>query len=103
MNNDGSVVVGAAFPAGGHAVVWTRAFGAVDLNIVLPQMGVNLQGWVLTSATAVSGDGSQISGTGVGPGGAFAWTLTGAIGVPAPASGGLLLCVCGATCRRRRR
>jgi probable HAF family extracellular repeat protein len=80
VSDDGSVVVG---DAGGRAFLWTPSLGLVDLNTYLPSLGVDLTGWDLTLAKAVSGDGSVIVGTGYFNGSARAWRVT---GIPEPST-----------------
>src|SRR5207244_2329466 len=69
INADGSVIVGqSSVPGANHAIVWARglgsAAGVVDLNVYLPSVGVDLTGWTLTIANAVSADGYTIVGDG---------------------------------------
>lgn len=108
VSASGEAVVGSALDAtsgpGGFgrfaAVYWTRATGLVDLNTYLPSLGLDLGGYSLSTADAISSDGSIIVGTGFAPDGSFAtWMVS---GVPAP--GTIVMLGVGAlTASRRRR
>jgi len=107
INASGEVIVGQALDAdsgpGGFgrwaAVYWSRATGLVDLNTYLPSLGLDLGGYSLSSADAISADGSIIVGSGFAPDGSFAtWRVS---GVPAP--GSLALLGVGALMASRRR
>lgn len=66
---DGSVIVGGAASANGdEAFFWTEADGMVSLNDWLEDSGVDMDGWRLRTANAVSADGRTIVGVGVGSG-----------------------------------
>jgi uncharacterized membrane protein len=78
VNRDGSVIVGSASGDGGspaeEAMVWDEAHGLRSLRIVLTDdYGLNLSGWWLTQATAISADGSTIVGYGRSTTGEGAW------------------------------
>jgi uncharacterized membrane protein len=62
VSPDGRVVVGTSL---GRPFVWTRLHGTVDLVATLPSRGVNIEGWQLVSANAVSTHGSTIVGDAV--------------------------------------
>jgi probable HAF family extracellular repeat protein len=68
---DGSVVVG----QGADAIIWDKTrCGAVYVEDVLTdELGLDLTGWQLDSARAVSDDGLTIAGSGSGPDGHSAW------------------------------
>lgn len=66
VSADGSVVVG---ESDGRAFIWTEAHGMRDMKQVLEATGLDLAGWALTSASAVSDDGSVIAGAGTNPAG----------------------------------
>jgi probable HAF family extracellular repeat protein len=76
---DGSVVVGTGGVAGpcgpfgctttAHAFIWDAQHGMRDLNDLLPAMGLNTLGWVLSTATGISANGRVIVGTGTNPAG----------------------------------
>src|SRR5439155_188375 len=73
-NADGSVVVGASFsPAGFHAILWNASLGMVDLNTYLPSLGIDLSGWTLAEADAISPDGRTLVGSGSHNGVDEAW------------------------------
>ena len=112
---DGGMIVGDRH---GHAFVWTPAGGMRDLRRLLEELGLDLTGWTLGPAFAVSDDGSVVAGTGKRPDGASAnWIvqapeLEAAAQVPEaiPALGswggvvlGLALALAGATRSRSRR
>jgi probable HAF family extracellular repeat protein len=64
---DGSTVVGTFYSddAGdSHALLWTAARGSQDLHVYLESLGVDLTGWSLQYAVAVSADGLTIAGYG---------------------------------------
>src|SRR5262249_24760110 len=66
-NADGSAVVGTFYSSTAgdyHAFLWTTALGAVDLNIYLPTLGIDLTGWTLQYAKGISADGQTIIGYG---------------------------------------
>jgi probable HAF family extracellular repeat protein len=99
VNGDGRVVVGNTNSlAQARAFMWTQETGPVDLNVLLPTLGLDLSGWILRSATGVSGDGRVIVGSGVFAGIEQGWVAT----IPAPGTGGLLM-LAGFACVRRRR
>ena len=69
VSADGSTVVGSAGTGEeGRAFVWTRGRGLRKLESVLgAALGVELDGWTLLEATAVSADGKAVAGTGLNP------------------------------------
>ena len=68
VSADGSVIVGYSINASGiEAFVWTQASGMRRLHDVLTAQGIDLAGWTLLSAQAVSDDGTVIVGTGLDP------------------------------------
>lgn len=69
VSRDGSVVVGnSAADSPQQAFIWDAARGMRDLWCVLTQdYGVDLTGWLLADAKAVSADGRTIVGTGTNP------------------------------------
>jgi probable HAF family extracellular repeat protein len=79
MTADGSVVVGKAGVAGQcgpfgcqtqpRAFIWDAQHGMRDLNVLLPSMGLNTLGWVLTEARGISANGRVIVGNGIAPSG----------------------------------
>jgi uncharacterized membrane protein len=69
VSADGRVVVGTEAPAGeGIATRWVDGH-AESIAAALESQGVSSDGWQLTSATNVSGDGQSIVGTGINPDG----------------------------------
>ena len=65
MNADGSVIVGtSAVTLGGtrKAFIWKNDTGMLDLSDVLADLGVDLSGWDLTNATAITPDGKIVGG-----------------------------------------
>lgn len=70
VSADGSVVVGRGSSAAGQrAIVWDATNGMRDLSVVLASLGIDLTGWTLTQATAISADGRTIVGVGTNPSG----------------------------------
>ncbi|MHC4112562.1 MAG: hypothetical protein ACYSUY_15935 [Planctomycetota bacterium] len=81
--SDGSVVVGSGqLGSGSEAIIWDEIRGAQSLKYVLQNgFGLDLSGWALGCATAISPDGSTIVGYGANPQGyTEAWIAT----VPIP-------------------
>jgi probable HAF family extracellular repeat protein len=80
VSADGSIVVGvSALPgfSAYHGFMWTSALGMVDLNTYLPTLGLNLTGWTLSQAIAISADGTAITGHGLLNGQTRAWVVRG--------------------------
>jgi probable HAF family extracellular repeat protein len=71
VSADGSVVVGQGRPDGGYeaAFIWDAEHGMRSLRDVLAQGGATVDGWRLTEALAVSGDGHTVVGYGTNPSG----------------------------------
>lgn len=68
VSNDGKTVVGySSTDLGTEAFIWREGVGMQNLRTVLIGSGLTLTGWVLNSATGVSGDGLTICGSGVNP------------------------------------
>ncbi len=63
---DGTVIIGACYfeYPDMRAFLWTPSLGMVDLNEFLPSLGINLDGWILTSTAGISADGLTITGRG---------------------------------------
>lgn len=96
VSNDGSVIVGRSSTGegfdGNEAFVWDATNGMRNLRLVLEQAGLDLTGWVLTSAESVSADGTVIAGHGTNPAGLLeGWVAV----IPAP---GVLVLFGGALC-----
>ncbi len=70
LSGDGSAIVGLAFTSQGpQAVIWDSPNNARLLQDVLTDLGLDLTGWTLESATGISDDGLTIVGTGINPAG----------------------------------
>jgi len=76
VSDDGQVVVGQGTLEGGlfgagqsAAFIWDAAHGMRNLQQVLTDAGLNLTGWTLSSARAISSDGVTIAGIGINPAG----------------------------------
>jgi probable HAF family extracellular repeat protein len=72
VSDDGSVIVGKSLinssSGSERAFRWTTRRGIQDLQRELLDAGVSAaSGWILTSASAVSADGTVIVGTGLNP------------------------------------
>lgn len=77
VSDDGSVVVG----WGGdyfdrEAAIWTRGLGLMTLEEFLQAQGViSIDGWALSAALDVSGDGRIVGGWGAYGGNVYGWTI----------------------------
>jgi probable HAF family extracellular repeat protein len=73
VSADGSVVVGQSVgTVGMEAFIWTAADGCRSLKVVLQDdLGLDLTGWTLEVATAISADGRTIVGYGPNPSGDY--------------------------------
>ncbi len=72
ISGDGSIVVGFCSGAASTPFIWTPAAGMRSLSTALvSEFGLNLNGWQLTSAYAISPDGKAIVGTAAHPTGPF--------------------------------
>jgi probable HAF family extracellular repeat protein len=71
VSADGSVVVGSSSGAnGGGAFIWNSAQGMRSLQQVLTNdYGLDLTGWFLNEANAISADGLTVVGSGTNPNG----------------------------------
>jgi uncharacterized membrane protein len=70
VSGDGKTIVGmyADEDEKLHACIWTEEDGVRDLQDMMElELGVDLQGWTLTAATAISRDGETIVGYGMSP------------------------------------
>ena len=91
-SGDGSVIVGTSAVSGGNgAFIWDEPSGIQSLQDVLTSdFGLDLTGWQLTYASAISPDGLAIAGWGVNPAGnTEAWLAT--LPEPVPLPSALLL------------
>jgi hypothetical protein len=74
VSDDGSVIVG-SYPyyeqssPYSRAFIWTEKKGYYDLKEYLEMLDLNLDGWTLGSANAISNDGKVITGSGRNPDG----------------------------------
>jgi uncharacterized membrane protein len=83
VSDDGSFVVGAADGDGLQAFIWTEEGGTVALQPLLTHFGLDLTGWRLAQARAISADGKTIAGLGFNARGfPEAWLAT----VPEPST-----------------
>ena len=75
VSADGSIIVGENFFVNSiEAFVWTQETGMVSLKETLIGAGLDVSGWTLSSATAISADGFTIVGNGTNPSGQYeAW------------------------------
>jgi len=75
VSDDGSVIVGLS---NSKAFYYTRSGGMQNLqDLLINNYGLNLTGWKLTDAAAVSADGLTIAGSGINPyGNTEAWIAT---------------------------
>lgn len=72
VSADGSVVVGrgnSSSSLGDEAFIWDETNGMRSLQNLLESEGIDLAGWNLLNAAAISNDGLSIVGTGINPGG----------------------------------
>jgi uncharacterized membrane protein len=101
LSGDGSTIVGYAnFGSGDEALIWDATNGVRRLKgVLVNEWGLDLTGWTLTMANAVSADGTVIVGTGTNPSGSReAWIAV----IPEPASLWLVAFGSLALIRRRR-
>ena len=103
VSGDGSIVVGHSSVATtgantGAAFIWDAEHGMRSLQGVLTDMGVDLTGWHLRGANAISADGTTIVGGAMNPQGALEAFL---VVIPEPGSTTLIGLV-GATLLARR-
>ena len=98
---DGSVITGQGRSLRGHeAWIWDEQHGVRLLTDLVTEMGIDLQGQHLESATSISADGTVIAGRTWGPLGGIGYVMV----VPEPTglSAAAVVAVT-AFCRRRRR
>ncbi|MDM8008123.1 MAG: PEP-CTERM sorting domain-containing protein [Phycisphaerae bacterium] len=100
VSQDGSIIVGEARGLTPQSVIWDNTHGARYLKQVLSdEYGLDLAGWGLERAYAISADGRVIVGRGANPAGqSEAWIAY----IPEPATL-LLLAIGGLAVMRRRR
>jgi len=101
VSGDGSIVVGVHSMPGQVAYIWDEAHGMRILQDVLEDdYGLDLTGWSLKEAKAISADGRTIVGYGVNPlGRDEGWVVV----LPEPATLSLLAAGLSALLMRRRR
>jgi probable HAF family extracellular repeat protein len=72
VSGDGTRVVGQSIGGRGmHAFLWIQGEGIFDVRDLLTARGVDLSGWTLEVATAISSDGLTIVGYGPNPQGNY--------------------------------
>lgn len=87
VSADGSVIVGASNSANGsEAFVWDATNGMRSVSDVLTGLGVDLTGWTLRAAAAISADATTIVGYGSNPSGQGEAWLANISAVPEPTS-----------------
>jgi probable HAF family extracellular repeat protein len=87
VSADGSVIVGWSSSASGNrAVVWDAGHGMRSVSDILTAQGVDLTGWMLTNATAISADGTTVVGNGINPRGQSEAWLANITAVPEPSA-----------------
>jgi probable HAF family extracellular repeat protein len=88
VSGDGSIVVGRSAGSQLEAFVWTQGTGMLRLEQVLVvALGLDITGWNLTSAEAISTDGNTIVGYGTNPSGQVeGWVAV----IPEPSHAALL-------------
>ncbi len=66
VRGDGAAVVGMSIPPFDYerAFYWSAETGLVDLNVLLPSLGIDTGDWLFRWATGISADGRWITGTG---------------------------------------
>lgn len=78
VNGEGTRIAGYCnHPGNNIAFLWTPAAGMVDLNAYLPTLGLDLSGWTLHQALAISPDGAALAGFGRLNGEFRGWVITG--------------------------
>ena len=84
VNESGDTIVGTCgFGWDRDAFIWMQELGMVKLDTWLAGQGVDVSGWDLGSATAISDDGKVIAGWGSGPDGLQGWVVEFEIDLPA--------------------
>lgn len=74
VSGDGSMVVG--HYGSSDAMIWTETDGAQKITDILLAEGIDITGWILSSATAISADGLTIVGNGSLNGSLETWMVT---------------------------
>ena len=92
VSGDGSIVVG--YSSGGPAFIWDAAHGMRSLrDVLINDYHLDLMGWELNNATAISADGHTIVGVGFNP---YLSGYTMGYVVTLPEPGSLVLLIIGA-------
>ncbi len=87
VSADGSTVVGYFYDGEGKAFIWDSINGMRDIADILAAEGIDMTGWRLNGANAISADGRFIVGSGMNPAGdQEAWIAE----IPEPATLSLL-------------
>lgn len=94
MNNSETVVGTNGSGSAGHAMIWTRSIGSLDINTICDESGSS---WLLNSASDINASG-QICGTGIINGQTHAFFAT-----PVPEPGTLIVLVVPSLIFSRRR
>jgi probable HAF family extracellular repeat protein len=98
VSADGSIIVGRG-DGFEEPFIWDAVNGMRSLTTVLTDLGLDLTGWDLRTATGISADGSTIVGDGVNNGVEQAWIAV----IPEPGTGLLLMTgLLGLAYRQRR-
>jgi len=94
VSSDGNIVVGSSDSSlGDQAFIWDSLVGMQSVQELLTNdFGLDLTGWVLQSATGISGDGRTVVGFGTNP---FGHTEGWIAVIPEPASGWSMVLVGG--------
>jgi probable HAF family extracellular repeat protein len=100
VSADGNIIVGDGLN-NTTAFIWDPVNGARELKpYLVDELGLNLDGWTLKFASAISADGTVIAGTGIDASGQTeAWVVV----VPEPGGLTLTSLVVFSACARRRR
>jgi hypothetical protein len=78
VSADGSVVVATlSAPTFSYPVIWVEGRGITPLTDYLTAHGIDLAGWIIGSAVAISSDGTAIVGTGTHQGISKTWLVRG--------------------------
>ncbi|RIK71970.1 MAG: PEP-CTERM sorting domain-containing protein [Planctomycetota bacterium] len=90
VSADGAIVVGQGESAiGPEAVLWDATHGLRRVTDRLTELGLDLSGWTLSAAWAISADGTTIVGNGINPSGQTEAWLANITAVPEPSALGL--------------
>ncbi|MBN8279568.1 MAG: hypothetical protein J0M16_03065 [Gammaproteobacteria bacterium] len=91
VTGDGALIVGQAFTTAWSAALWDDEHGMRLLQDVLTnELGLDLTGWQLTGAGAVSRDGRYVAGQAIDPRGRHVAYVADLAPVPIPAVGWML-------------